>query len=418
MVNLTPPPASIRDREVYDYLYQLQEYLGIAMNTGYGIGGKTTVTYTEDGEMLTGDGTSMNDSKKEAEQDEEYQALKAMVIKTANEVWNGQAGGEIQSVTPLFYLSTSAEETEGGAWSEEYPTWRTGTFIWSKMRVIYGIDESISDTTPICLAQEAQSGKVTWRIKFEFLLSQSNVELTEEEIASDEWSLTPQQPDIDQFLWVRQINYLWPEDDVEHATEEESEIIKDDPACLSAQIADVLEGIDSILLRLGDNEQRISDLHGEMTSNYLAVSDFGAYMEEKLNSIAWDDEGIQQQFKFYTQLKSSIEEVGSYITNQQGYIRSGVIGYDEFNEAIIGIAIGSELTVERTDDDGNDVIAQENFRATYTAEKLSFWNGTIELAYMDGSKVHITEAEVEKLSIGNWDVSDEGEKGLTFRYIG
>jgi hypothetical protein len=32
MVRITPPPVEIKDRAVYDYLYELQEYLAVVID--------------------------------------------------------------------------------------------------------------------------------------------------------------------------------------------------------------------------------------------------------------------------------------------------------------------------------------------------------------------------------------------------
>ena len=54
MVQLTPPPSGVQDRAVYDYLYQLQEYLGTVLNRlGTGTAATSTEEWTGEGSVST-----------------------------------------------------------------------------------------------------------------------------------------------------------------------------------------------------------------------------------------------------------------------------------------------------------------------------------------------------------------------------
>lgn len=76
MVNLSPPPAGIQDRRVYDYLYQLQECLRVTLeNVRNGTGGNTEKIAEE---------TAAKAASAEIQQQVQY--LKALIIKTADEV--------------------------------------------------------------------------------------------------------------------------------------------------------------------------------------------------------------------------------------------------------------------------------------------------------------------------------------------
>ena len=78
MVKFMPPPANMQDRVAYDYLYQLQEYLRVSLaNLGSGIGGESA-ELTEDGNLVSTAGSSIS-----AATQSQYEALKALIIKTA-----------------------------------------------------------------------------------------------------------------------------------------------------------------------------------------------------------------------------------------------------------------------------------------------------------------------------------------------
>ena len=71
MLKLTPPPDAIRDRAVYEYLWQMQEYLALVIE-----GAGQTVN-GEEGSVGKATGQAL---------DKQFQALKAVIVKTANEV--------------------------------------------------------------------------------------------------------------------------------------------------------------------------------------------------------------------------------------------------------------------------------------------------------------------------------------------
>lgn len=76
MVNLIPPPAGVQDRQVYDYLYQLQEYLRLTLdNVQSGTGGNAAQAAEE---------AAAKAASTEIQQQVQY--LKALIIKTADEV--------------------------------------------------------------------------------------------------------------------------------------------------------------------------------------------------------------------------------------------------------------------------------------------------------------------------------------------
>lgn len=56
----------------------------------------------------------------------------------------------VRSVSPFYYLSTSATETIGGEWSADPPEWVEGRYYWQKIRTYYA-DGTTSDSTPVCI---------------------------------------------------------------------------------------------------------------------------------------------------------------------------------------------------------------------------------------------------------------------------
>ena len=165
-------------------------------------------------------------------------------------------------------------------------------------------------------------------------------------------------------------------------------------------------------------EQRMEQLTAELAGEYVAVSDFGSYME-KLNAyIEANPEAITQYYSFYSDLQADIHKVSAafsdYRTGTEGYIRTGIVYYDG-EVPVYGVAVGQNLTTTVTD--GEEVVDQNNFRATFTAKKLSFWQDSTEIAYVSNNQLYITNIVVlDSMRLGKWRMATQN--GLAFQWIG
>lgn len=66
-------------------------------------------------------------------------------------VTSGTEGVGVNEIKEYYYSSTSATELAGGEWSETYPGWESGKYIWTKSIIIY-TDNTTKETTPICVS--------------------------------------------------------------------------------------------------------------------------------------------------------------------------------------------------------------------------------------------------------------------------
>ena len=129
--------------------------------------------------------------------------------------------------------------------------------------------------------------------------------------------------------------------------------------------------------------------------------DFGT-LERNLDSdIRATAEGILQDYHYeerVTSLESSSGTTDGFIRRTNQYIFSGLINS---NPVEYGIAIGEGVTAY--DADGNPYLNQNAKCATFTMNRLSFWQGSTELAYFSSGKFYITNAEITNtLTIGNF----------------
>ena len=63
---------------------------------------------------------------------------------------NGTDGRGVSSIVEQYYKSTSATSLSGGSWSETYPGWTDGTYIWTRSVINYTTGNPTT-TDPICV---------------------------------------------------------------------------------------------------------------------------------------------------------------------------------------------------------------------------------------------------------------------------
>jgi len=151
-----------------------------------------------------------------------------------------------------------------------------------------------------------------------------------------------------------------------------------------------------------------------LTDNYTALSEqFGAY-ERNLNSeITATAEGILQDYQYEERVSGLEDEAGNtdvFIRRINQYIFSGLI--DEINGKY-GIAIGENVT--SYDAQGNPYLNNAQKMATFTMDRLSFWQGNVEVAYFSSNTFYIQRGEIlNSLKMGNhtWNVMADGSMAL------
>lgn len=175
----------------------------------------------------------------------------------------------------------------------------------------------------------------------------------------------------------------------------------------------------SLIIRTADEIRAEMDkLTVELEGEYVAVSRFGTYLEQLNSSIQADPSAITQYYRFFSDLQADVETVDAafhnYRVETEGYIRTGIVYYDGA-VPVYGVAVGQDLAVQEID--GVTVVEQKNFRATYTASKLSFWQDATEVAYVSNNRLYINDITVlSGMTVGSWRISTD--RGLVFQWIG
>ena len=166
-------------------------------------------------------------------------------------------------------------------------------------------------------------------------------------------------------------------------------------------------------------KRQMDQLSARLEGEYVAVSDFGSYVASLSAYLEANPEAVTQYYSFFSDLKADVEAVDAafrhYKVDTEGYIRTGIVSYDGA-VPVYGVAVGQDLVCREVD--GEQVVEQNNFRAVFTATRLSFWQDATEVAYVSNNRLYITSITVlGGIGIGQWSIGT-AEDGLVFRWIG
>lgn len=176
----------------------------------------------------------------------------------------------------------------------------------------------------------------------------------------------------------------------------------------------------SMILKTAEQvEKTTEELTARLKEEYVASSDFGSYVAKLSAYLEANPQAMTQYYSFFSDLKANVEKVDAafshYKVDTEGYIRTGIVYYDGA-VPVYGVAVGQDLTCREID--GQRVVEQSNFRAVFTASRLSFWQDATEVAYVSNNRLYITNITVlGAIAVGQWSV-EAAEGGLAFRWIG
>ena len=188
----------------------------------------------------------------------------------------------------------------------------------------------------------------------------------------------------------------------------------------SSNAAREAESLRALIIQNATLVRREMDrLEAELKGSYVAVSEFGTYLQELNARIEADPEAMTQYYSFLSVLEADLDRVETefqnYLVQTEGYIRTGIVAWED-GVPVYGVAVGQGLTTTRTD--GETVVSSQQFRSTFTARRLSFWQGDVEVAYLSDNRLYITNITIlGGLTLGNiWAVTHNG--GFTVKWIG
>ncbi len=171
-----------------------------------------------------------------------------------------------------------------------------------------------------------------------------------------------------------------------------------------------LSTLKSLIIKTADNVRAEMDvIKTTLESDYVAQSDLGTFNEQIQADIEATASGLEQTINY------NAEIFEQYKIDTQGYIRQGIIGYNEDATPIIGVAIGQEIKV----DDSTGMIDTSNDMAVWTPNRLSFYVNGMEVAHFSNRALNVGDVIVSgKLALSNnkWEITHTN--GFTIKWIG
>jgi len=186
--------------------------------------------------------------------------------------------------------------------------------------------------------------------------------------------------------------------------------------------AEGYERLKSLVIKTADTvTARMDRLRTELAGEYMAVSDFGTYVEQLSAIIEADPTALTQYYQYFSELRADLDSVSAdftaWRTATEGTIRTGIVDYQD-GVPVYGLAVGQNLETSVDSITGDTVIEKKSFRAIYAANRLSFWEDGVEVAYVSNNQLYITNVvALSTLTVGEWRVAGTGD-GLVFQWIG
>lgn len=169
--------------------------------------------------------------------------------------------------------------------------------------------------------------------------------------------------------------------------------------------AEQANSLRSLIIKTADVVKAEMDvLETKLKTEHVAESEFGVFLEQLDATIRATADGVVQRYGYdgtINALKNDMTAFETYQTTTQAYIKTGLLYYDNNNIPVYGVAVGQDMSKATVN--GQEVLARTGMMSTFTADRLSFWQGETEIAYMTGGVLHIAKAELtDSLKIGRY----------------
>lgn len=164
-------------------------------------------------------------------------------------------------------------------------------------------------------------------------------------------------------------------------------------------------------------------IEASLRKDYIAKSEWGTYEENLKADFESTAEGVIEDYGFVASIENLDRLAAgfdSYIVEASGYIKRGIIGYNDDSSPIFGIAIGQDLKSTTVTVDGVEYEEIDTTRnlATYTATGITFWQNGQEVAWFTNSELVCNNISVNsRVRLGGkWEISHTN--GFTVKWIG
>ena len=146
--------------------------------------------------------------------------------------------------------------------------------------------------------------------------------------------------------------------------------------------------IKSLIIKSADIVNAYYDkINAKLVGEYVAISDFGTYLQNTEAQIEATSETISQYYRNIQEIITDLNTLENKLIEVDAHIHSGFLYYDDVGVPVYGLEVG-----QKTEIDGVEVFKKY---ARFTSEKLSFYDqNNYEVAYVSDKRLHITHIEV------------------------
>ena len=125
----------------------------------------------------------------------------------------------------------------------------------------------------------------------------------------------------------------------------------------------------------------------KLSGSYVAISDFGKYLEKTQLTIEGNSVGIKQLYDYTAGVNNA------FSVNSRQYIKTGLLYYNDVTP-VYGVGVGN---IETTVTDGGERVIDrtKNELVTVTPDRVSFWQDGQEVAYLSNKKLHFPSGTLE-----------------------
>lgn len=182
----------------------------------------------------------------------------------------------------------------------------------------------------------------------------------------------------------------------------------------------------SLIIKTADIvNQQMDKTIKQLNGKFEAISsEWGTFEQNIERKIVETAEATIDSFDYSEKIhgieKTVLNGVTSYAIESLGYIKRGIIGFDDENFPIYGIAVGTELKEKTVEKDGKTYQQIDTTKriATYTSDAITFWRNDVAIARFSGDELYVTRAEItQQIRLGDWffNVSESGGLNISKR---
>lgn len=191
-----------------------------------------------------------------------------------------------------------------------------------------------------------------------------------------------------------------------------------------AAVAQQAAALRSLIVKNADIVRAELDrITARLSSSYVAVSDYGSFTESISTAVEATARDITAVYDYYADIQAAVDKVDAdfqrYTTDTGGYVRAGIVDWNG-ETPVFGVAVGQGISTTTVVVDGKEEqeIQPNTFLSVFTAQKLSFRQNDVEVAYLSNETLYITTANISRrIELADkWAI--DARSGFAIKWVG